>query len=52
MLVYIRVLNYNPENMGTLCYTGCIRKKESFRNQAYCLNLNAFAIAHMLNHGA
>jgi hypothetical protein len=29
--------------------TGCIKKKETFRNQAYCKNLNAFSIAHMLN---
>jgi hypothetical protein len=33
-------------------YTGCIKKKETFRNQAYCKNLNAFSIAHMLNRGA
>jgi hypothetical protein len=32
--------------------TGCIKKKETFRNQAYCKNLNAFSIAHMLNRGA
>jgi hypothetical protein len=33
-------------------YTGCIKKKEPFRNQAYCKKLNAFSIAHMLNRGA
>jgi hypothetical protein len=28
------------------------KKKETFRNQPYCSNLNAFSIAHMLNRGA
>jgi hypothetical protein len=27
------------------------QKKGDFRNQAYCKNLNAFSIAHMLNRG-
>jgi hypothetical protein len=28
------------------------KRKETFRNQAYCENLNAFSIAHVLNRGA
>jgi hypothetical protein len=54
-IILLRLTCLLAKEIGNLVhlynYTRVYQKKETFRNQAYCKNLNAFSIAHMLNRG-